>query len=111
MFIIFEVVPIKWKPTIEYRRQFRTWNWLYFSFTVVTGWKWIDFISLVEEQDITHERVSRKASLVSVSDMISEGGPVHPDGGFQKALGEWDDNQKKAQTIIDAIPDRPVEGK
>ena len=109
MFIVFEIAPIKWKPTIEYRHQFRTWTWLFFSFTVVTDSKWIDFISLVEEQEIT--RVSRKASLVSVSDMISEGGPVDQDGGFLKALDKWDDNQKKAQVIIDAIPDRPVEGK
>ena len=96
----------QWKLKKEYVGDFYRWLWLWFSVSIVPGWS---DMNLTPKENV--ERTSRKASLIDASDMISEGGPVDQDGGFRKSLDEWDDNQKKAQAIIDTIPDRPVEGK
>ncbi len=94
--------PVRWKPKKEYVGDFYRWMWLWFSLTIVPGWS---DMNLTPKENV--ERTSRKASLIDASDMISEGGLVDQDG-FRKSLDEWEDNQKKAQAIIDTIPDYVV---
>ena len=67
-FVVFELAPpFTWKIKTEHAEDLHRWIWLWFSFTIVMGHRWSDFLILLLNQEPdkeTHEILSHRAELI-----------------------------------------------
>jgi len=58
-FIVFELAPpVRWRPKLEKSGPMRRFMWLWFSVSIIPGWKWTDFLHTLSK-DCTEEEFVR----------------------------------------------------
>ena len=57
-FVVFELAPpVRWRPTFEKVGPIRRFVWLWFSVSIILGWKWTDFIHTLSKTSTEEEFV------------------------------------------------------